>query len=627
MFLLLGFFLSVPLLLAQSSDKPNLQELAKSPKWRRLLHYKKAYLSQWKSEADGKAFFFHADGKRNPALELEASLQALRAPFEASKAEEHALCRFPARRRWFVAQGLLPAEAASVTCPRFDQFRRVVDGEKVSLVFSSYYLNNPSSAFGHTFLRIHRKESQKMGKNAELLDSGVNYAAHTTTTNAMLYGIYGLLGVFQGYYAKLPYYYKVREYADFESRDLWSFGLNLSQAQVDEMVEHLWELGQTNFDYFFLDENCSYHLLSLLEVLNPEWDFTSKQATLFVIPAETVKTLARTPGLLGEISFRPSSRRVFETTYADLSASEREDFFKIIDARDPGVLPAGRDNETRRRVFDAAIDYWDFKEAKAILNEEKAAMDLKQRYLVARSQVPLVSPMKKAQIPLSDAPTESHDPAAFGLGGGYSDFDETFVDLHYRAAFHNKIDYLPGSPTHTTMEVLDTQLRYSLEKNRPYLQNLSLMRIESLNPMRSYYYPISWNIKFGAERVGEDSHCRKDECMAAVFRIGGGGTVELPARIFASLLGDYQLGGSYGFTRSFLRQSMGPHLIVYRPMTSRLGVAFDARYFYHPFFAPRWTYSHSLKLNFAWTKNLGTILEWEQSLKGHVGSAALRYTY
>lgn len=80
----------------------------------------------------------------------------------------------------------------------------------------------------------------------------------------------GFLGVFEGHFSKLPYYYKVREYADFESRDLWTYELNLTQDQVDEMVEHLWDLGHTYFDYYFLGENCSYHLMSLLDVVLPD---------------------------------------------------------------------------------------------------------------------------------------------------------------------------------------------------------------------------------------------------------------------------------------------------------------------------------------------------------------------
>ena len=40
-----------------------------------------------------------------------------------------------------------------------------------------------------------------------------------------------IFGGFRGEYAKMPYYFKVREYADYESRDIWEYPLNLTQVQ------------------------------------------------------------------------------------------------------------------------------------------------------------------------------------------------------------------------------------------------------------------------------------------------------------------------------------------------------------------------------------------------------------
>ena len=69
---------------------------------------------------------------------------------------------------------------------------------------------------------------------------------------------------------------KVREYNDTEARDLWEYELNLSPDQVDWMVRHAWETGATWFDYFFFRENCSYHLLSLLELAEPSLHLRSR---------------------------------------------------------------------------------------------------------------------------------------------------------------------------------------------------------------------------------------------------------------------------------------------------------------------------------------------------------------
>ena len=45
------------------------------------------------------------------------------------------------------------------------------------MVFSSYYLNNPASAFGHTFLRLNREEVASGGERLDLIDQAVDFAA------------------------------------------------------------------------------------------------------------------------------------------------------------------------------------------------------------------------------------------------------------------------------------------------------------------------------------------------------------------------------------------------------------------------------------------------------------------
>ena len=74
-----------------------------------------------------------------------------------------------------------------------------------------------------------------------------------TTDNPIVYSILGTMGGFKGSLVSLPYYYKIREYNDHESRDLWSYELNLSYEEIEVIIDHLWELGQTVFDYYYFD--------------------------------------------------------------------------------------------------------------------------------------------------------------------------------------------------------------------------------------------------------------------------------------------------------------------------------------------------------------------------------------
>ena len=83
--------------------------------------------------------------------------------------------------------------------------------------------------------------------------------------------VYGLAWrKFRGRFSTMPYYIKVQEYNNLESRDLWEYPLHLTRPQVDLLVRHLWELGQTSMAYYFFNRNCSYQLLPLLEAAAPD---------------------------------------------------------------------------------------------------------------------------------------------------------------------------------------------------------------------------------------------------------------------------------------------------------------------------------------------------------------------
>lgn len=45
----------------------------------------------------------------------------------------------------------------------------------------------------------------------------------------------------------MPYYRKVKEYGDFESRDLWEYELNLTPEETRFLVSHIWEMQHVSF--------------------------------------------------------------------------------------------------------------------------------------------------------------------------------------------------------------------------------------------------------------------------------------------------------------------------------------------------------------------------------------------
>src|SRR5688572_16379463 len=174
-----------------------------------------------------------------------------------------------------------------------------MDPEGLTMVFASYYLNNPASMYGHTFFEINRPDTRG------LLDYTINFAAYPDTTNGILFAIKGLTGGYPGRFSTMPYYMKVQEYNNLESRDLWEYPLQLDSPSMDRLIRHLWEMGQASMGYYFFNKNCSYQLLPLLEVANPSLHVVER-FKFKAIPADTLRAVITQPHLARPVRLRPS---------------------------------------------------------------------------------------------------------------------------------------------------------------------------------------------------------------------------------------------------------------------------------------------------------------------------------
>jgi hypothetical protein len=254
-----------PLHAAPHIDAQRLQRLANEPYWISVGHYERGKLGGWRSYVDDRKFFLASDGAHHPDAELHATLQALYAP--ATTGDRHAQCVFPARTRWLREQ-LHLTDLPKVDCAEFGKWFSDVAPHSAVLIFPAAYLNSPSSMFGHTLLRIDQADVQS--NNTALLSYAINFGAYVEgSDNSILYAWKGLAGGYPGLFALVPYQEKLSEYRSLENRDLWEYRLNLTPEETGRMVEHVWELKQVQFDYFFFDENCSYRLLELLQEARP----------------------------------------------------------------------------------------------------------------------------------------------------------------------------------------------------------------------------------------------------------------------------------------------------------------------------------------------------------------------
>jgi hypothetical protein len=581
------------------------------PGWIRLGHWRRTAQGGWKSEVDGSEFFRALLGKTDPRAELEATLRGF---FDARPVADElsdAMCRFPARFA-FLAQrlGLDLARLPPRRCPRLEAFLGRVSPRSVTFVFSSYYLNNPASAFGHTFLRLNKEDRARDGKAYELLDYGVDYAATVDTNNAVLYALKGLLGFFDGHFGHYAYYYKVRQYADAESRDLWEYDLALEPGEVAMLAAHLWELGGTRFAYWYLDENCSYHVLGALEAAAPRLSLLEHVGKLVVLPSDTVKAIFANPGLVRAIHYRPSIRTQFLARAAKLSKEGLGAVERL--ARDPAApLPEGLAGEARAAALDAALDHVDLRFMRdLVVGKAPEAARARQILLERRSALGVVSPPLEVPPPAARAPELGHGSFRLGAGGGWSSRDGGLAVLDLRLALHDLGDPPDGYPPLAQIEFAPTRLRLAPREGKAELDESWIVRVLSLNGLSRFDLKPSWRVKFGAATV-RDAGC--EACLAGQAEFGAGfaeadlfGAVDLFAGVDAAVEWSPRLSG---ISESEVRAGVGPGAILRLRLGKRAVLLGDARWRYLPDAVPEKTWDLRAALRLHLARGLSVALE------------------
>jgi len=585
----------LPELLAAARNR----SLSEDRSWLRLGHWRKRLLGGWESEADGPGLFLSPQGKRDPAAELEATLNGFFAegdgapvgPKLGDPSLEHPQCRFPARFAWLAATLRIDlARLPPRSCPRFEAFWRRVSARSATLVFSSYYLNNPASAFGHIFLRLGKEELASGGERLDLIDQAVDFAAVTNTSNAILYAFEGLFGFFRGEFSARPYFYKVREYADYESRDLWEYELSLDERQLAMLVGHLWELGQTWFDYYYVTENCSYHVLGALEAADSNLELLSHLGPA-TLPADSVKALFANPGLVRAVRFRASARTQLAARTAGLSGTDLDAVQRLAEGRDSAALDATSTPE-RVRVIDAALDLVDVRHGRDIVTGADPAADvLRQGLLERRSAIGVASPPLVIPTPSAGGPERGHGSMRFGLGAATSREDGPVLLAEGRLALHDLADPPAGFSPRTQIEFFKLRLSLADRRRALRLEEASLVEVTSLNRIDRFERRISWKMRLGATRV-VDGGC--EGCVAGMFALGGGpGFVSAGGTLSAALTADAEVLAApdlHGLSGSGVRPGLGPGVLFRLLGGERAALVGTGSWRWLPFASPSTSY-------------------------------------
>jgi hypothetical protein len=486
----------------------NTKKLSETKQWWALLHYKKSIFGI-KSLVDDPKFFLARDGKYNPQSELEATIRYLYSYHEKG----NPIDRFMARYEWLKRELQTPSPY-EVFCKKYQEIVSFKDSIKVNLVFPTGYINSPASMFGHTLLTV---QSQY---NPGLLSSAINYAANTNETFGPLFAFRGIFGFYKGYFSIMPYYMKVQEYSDLESRDIWEYKLNLNQDEVRFMLFHIWELDNVYSDYYFFDENCSFNLLYLMEVTRPDSHLTDN-FFFWVIPIDTIRKVINA-GFVESTSFRPSRTTAINHMVLQLNHDQIKAVKSIAKHENEALanLMNSSFTETQKiQILDCASEFIQYRYANKEYTQ-KEYQDLFINVLKIRSSFPQTL---SYTIPKPPGPQTGHYSSHVRLQGGIFDA-KPYTELVYRPSYHDLCDdpsgFIPGS------QIIfgETAIRYDYENQKLLLQRLELINIESLSPINLLIKPLSWKVITGFDRLPFENN---NQTLVYHLNTGSGYTIEI----------------------------------------------------------------------------------------------------
>ncbi len=481
-------------LLALWREQAKTKNLAQHTTWRRLLYFsdeKKGFFGKNKdtSTVDDASFFLSANGREDSGAELDAMLVAFADEMtnttnkpKANNAAQtgnskSALCRFPARAKWLSDTLAIDKSAMQVTCPELTAWMQKLAPEQLSIMFAQEHLDNPLSAFAHTLLRIDSKASvvdPSQIHHAYALNDTVD---GDTEDNFVLYATKSMTGGYSNLIEIDPYPEKLAKYLQDDERDAWTYRLDLMAEEVQQIILHVWETKDLKLPYYFTSDNCASEILRLIDVVRPQQHLLS-QLPYAVIPSDVVQLLNK-EGFLASTNYTPAD-----------STLRQAQWNKVKQQRDQ----LGYHNS-----------------AKQTLNEIKSAPLNTVSSMSADGQTLL-----NHQIAVSDTNPLNRHPLQMGHIGigqrGDKHGDNNYIDLGVRAGYHDTLDRPSGFPQFFDLEGAAATLRlYDTNNDKPsqpksvILQNLTLIKGRSFNPVNSAKKGKTWGASIEATRVNDGS--------------------------------------------------------------------------------------------------------------------------
>lgn len=410
------------------------KNLALHNEWLSLVHYNEnTVFSGYTSSVISKSFFNVPTGYQDPQAELNATLKGFFSDVSETDKTQHPQCQFIARYHWLNRHlnfdtNRLPKQK----CNRYEKWYKIINPDQLTMVFPAGTDNSPSSMFGHTLVRIDKKQQDE---RTRLFSYAINFAAET---NGIVFAFKGIFGGYPGRFSIMPYYEKVNQYNQMENRDVWEYQLDFTKQEIDILLQHAWELGQIDFEYYFFLENCSFRLLELFDVARPGHHLADEFST-YALPGDTVRVALKEKNFLKKAIYRPSEKSRIKSAIKHLSEEEKERVQQLVsgEIKTNHPLIAETAEERRSLILDTSYALLQYK-----LNSNdiptRVAATRSYQHLLALNKLDKRYPLPKPPVP-SVRLDQGHKTSRIAVGGLHRD-NKDYMQLQYRPAYHDLLD-------------------------------------------------------------------------------------------------------------------------------------------------------------------------------------------
>ena len=430
--------------------------------WKKLLHF----------GADGsrvvsKEFFLTSEGDHDALAELNKTVEVLNNP-----GGQQVACAFPARYRWLRKRIKTVPLFDMKACAELNRFKSDLQMQTISLVFASEYLDNPVSSFGHTMLVFHDKDKALMSADV------VHFAAKTDSQDGFVkYTWKGLTGGYPGYFTRDPFFKKQQQYNIIEQRYIHLYTLNFTADQIENIVDHLFELQKARFKYYFINENCAYQIGNLLDVGTDEIGFSESG---FVLPIEVIKK--QKDRIKSYRVLYPAAVTVRQLV-SGMTEIEEDQFAQILAGSAAPV------NTLSDRVKQALVVYYEYHFRKNHISSPNYTDVMQLRYQPVMLDIPAPQPLQQQN---ASRMVISH----------VSQAHQERLRIAYRPFLHDLFDIQMQEQPDFELSLFSPVVQLTDEVVSLYA--FDLFEMKSLPERSRFFNPLSWQFYTGLNRNNPD---------------------------------------------------------------------------------------------------------------------------